>query len=379
MTVIPPGSTIGILGGGQLGRMTAQAARTMGYAVHALDPAADCPAHAVVDRLITAPFDDADAAAELARHCDVVTLEIEQIAPAGLEAAQRFAPVRPAPAIIADVQHRGRQKAWLRRHGFPVGPYRDVQSPADMEAAVREFGPCFVKSCHGGYDGRSQVRVESVDACADAWRALGERHAVAEQALELEREISVMVARRPSGQTVAYAPALNHHTNQVLSWSVLPAPLPSAVSVRAGEVAVGIAQAMSLEGLIGVEMFCTTDGNLFVNELAPRPHNSYHESERACRTSQFEQFVRAICDLPLGDVDIVEPAAIVNLFGDLWQAGRMPDFTPALELPGVRLHLYGKTSARPGRKMGHLSATGSTPDAALASARAAAAAIGLIV
>ncbi|MGH7670710.1 MAG: ATP-grasp domain-containing protein, partial [Gemmatimonadaceae bacterium] len=252
-------------------------------------------------------------------------------------------------------------------------------SSADLETALREWGPCVVKSCHGGYDGRSQVRVQSADAAADAWRALGERPAVAEQALDLEREISVMVARRPSGQTVAYPPALNHHTNQVLSWSVLPAPLPSTLSARAGEVAVAIAHAAALEGLLGVEMFCTVGGDLFVNELAPRPHNSYHESERACHTSQFEQFVRAICDLPLGDVAIVEPAAIVNLFGDLWRDGAMPDFSPALQLPGVRLHLYGKTSARPGRKMGHLSVTGTTPDGALTNIRAAAAAIGLVV
>ena len=379
MTAIPPGATIGILGGGQLGRMTAQAARTMGYAVHALDPAADCPAHAVVDRLIVAPFNDVKAAAQLARDCDVVTLEIEQIDPDGLEAARQFAPVRPAPGIIAEVQHRGRQKAMLARHGFPIGPYREVGSLVEMEAAVRALGPCFVKSCHGGYDGRSQVRVDSVHACADAWRALGQREAVAEQALDLEREISVMVARRPSGQTVAYPPALNHHTNQVLSWSVLPAPIPDAQAATAHAVAVGIAQAIGLEGLLGVEMFCTTGGDLFVNELAPRPHNSYHESERACATSQFEQFVRAICDLPLGDVSIIEPAAIVNLFGDLWVDGTMPDFTPALALPGVRLHLYGKTSARPGRKMGHLSVTGPTPEGALANARAAAAAIGLVV
>jgi 5-(carboxyamino)imidazole ribonucleotide synthase len=376
MTVVPPGSTIGILGGGQLGRMTAQAARTMGYAVHALDPSPDCPAHAVVDRLVTAAFDDADAAADLARHCDVVTLEIEQIAPAALAAAQQHAPVRPAPAIIAEVQHRGRQKAWLTHHDFPVGPYRNVHSLRDMEAAVRELGSCFVKSCHGGYDGRSQVRVDTVDACADAWRALGERDAVAEEALDLEREISVMVARRPSGQARAYAPALNHHVNQVLAWSVLPAPIAPELAARAEAIAVGMAHALLLEGLLGVEMFCTRDGRLYVNELAPRPHNSYHESERACPTSQFEQFVRAVCDLPLGDVSIIQPAAIVNLFGDLWTDGRMPDFTPALALPGVGLHLYGKTSARPGRKMGHLSATGASPDEALANARAAADAVG---
>lgn len=379
MTAIAPGATIGILGGGQLGRMTALAARTMGYAVHALDPSPDCPAHAVVDRLVTAPFDDADAAADLARHCAVVTLEIEQIGAAGLEAAAHFAPVRPAPAIIADVQHRGRQKAWLGRHGFPVGPCRDVRTLGDLQNAVRELGPCFVKACHGGYDGRSQVRVASVDECAAAWRALGERHAVAEAALDLAMEISVLVARRPSGETVAYAPALNHHTNQVLSWSVLPAPVPAELAARADDVAAGIARALSLEGLLAVEMFCTRQGDLFVNELAPRPHNSYHASERACSTGQFEQLVRAVCDLPLGDARIVEPAAIVNLFGDLWTGGRVPDFAPALARSGVRLHLYGKTSARAGRKMGHLSVTGATPDAALANIREAAAAIGLII
>ncbi len=379
MTVIQPGATIGILGGGQLGRMTAQAARTMGYAVHALDPWPDCPAHAVVDRLVTAPFDDVDAAADLARHCDVVTLEIEQIAAAGLEAAERFAPVRPSPAVIADVQHRGRQKAWLSAHQFPIGPYRDVRTLDDLQGAVRTLGACFVKSCHGGYDGRSQVRVDSVDQCAGAWRALGERHAVAERALDLAMEISVMVARRPSGETVAYPPALNHHTNQVLSWSVLPAPVPAELAARADEVAAGIARTLSLEGLLAVEMFCTRQGELFVNELAPRPHNSYHASERACPTSQFEQLVRAVCDLPLGDVRIVQPAAIVNLFGDLWTGGRMPDFTPALARPGVRLHLYGKTSARAGRKMGHLSVAGPTPDEAFANVRSAAAAIGVVI
>lgn len=379
MTAIRPGATIGILGGGQLGRMTAQAARTMGFAVHALDPDPECPAHAVVDRCITAPFDDTAAAAELARGCQVVTLEIEQIGAAGLEAAQRFAPVRPAPAIIADVQHRGRQKAWLARHRFPIGAYHDVRSPSDMERAVRDLGPCVVKSCRGGYDGRSQVRVDTEEACADAWRALGERHAVAERALDLEMEISVMVARRPSGQTAAYPPALNHHTNQVLAWSVLPAPVPGELAARAQDIALAIARAMGLEGVLAVELFLTRDGQLLVNELAPRPHNSYHASERACPTSQFEQLVRAVCDLPLGDVRIVEPAAIVNLFGDLWHMGEPPDFAPALELPGVRLHLYGKKTARPGRKMGHLSATGPTPEAALANVRAAAARIGLII
>ncbi|HVZ76968.1 MAG TPA: 5-(carboxyamino)imidazole ribonucleotide synthase [Gemmatimonadaceae bacterium] len=379
MTVIPPGATIGILGGGQLGRMTAQAARAMGYSVHALDPDPDCPARGVVDRLVTAAFNDADAAADLARHCDVITLEIEQIAPDSLEAAARLAPVRPAPHVIATIQDRGRQKRWLRQHGFPLGDYRDVHALSDLEEALVTLGPCFVKSCHGGYDGRSQVRVDDPALAHDAWRALGERAAVAEQALDLEAELSVMVARRPSGQVVAYPPALNHHTRQVLSWSVLPAPLPPEIATEATRIARGIAETFGLEGVIGVEMFLTRDGRVLVNELAPRPHNSYHASESACAVSQFEQLVRAACDLPLGDGTIIEPAAIVNLFGELWADGEAPPFAQALEQPGVRLHLYGKKVARPGRKMGHLSATGATPEQALAHVRAAAARIGLHV
>lgn len=371
MAPILPGATIGFLGGGQLGRMAAMAARTMGYDVHALDPDPACPAKPVVDRLVTARFDDVEAAGELARYCDVVTLEIEQIATAGLEAAARHAPVRPSASVIGIVQDRARQKRWLSDNGFPLGPYADVSDAATLHDAVRRFGPTIVKACHGGYDGRSQVPVLSLAEVHEAWDALGHRASVAEQRLDLESELSVMVARSPSGQTVAYPPALNYHERQVLAWSVLPAPLPPEVVARAVEVARGIAEAIELVGLLGVEMFVTTDGRLLVNELAPRPHNSYHESEVACSTSQFEQLVRAICDLPLGDVRVLRPAAIVNLFGDLWLDGELPHFDAALELPGVRLHLYGKKVARPGRKMGHLSAIGDTPEDALRRAREA--------
>ena len=370
MAPIAPGATIGILGGGQLGRMTALAARSLGYRVHALDPDPECPIKPVVDRLITARFDDADAANDLASRCDVVTLEIEQIGTPGLQASLKHAPVRPGPEVLHVIQDRSRQKAWLRTHGFPLGDYRDVTTADAIADAARAFGPLFVKANHGGYDGRSQVRVASADEAPDAFQALGGRAAVAEQGLALEAELSVMVARAPNGESVVYPPALNHHERQVLSWSVMPAPLPERVTRQATEIARGIAEQLGVEGLIAVEMFLVADGRLLVNELAPRPHNSFHETEVGCMTSQFEQLVRAVCDLPLGDPTALHPAAIVNLFGDLWADGA-PPFPEALREPFTRLHLYGKASARPGRKMGHISAVGATTDEALARAQRA--------
>jgi 5-(carboxyamino)imidazole ribonucleotide synthase len=376
MAIVAPGSTIGILGGGQLGRMTAMAARTLGYHVHVLDPDAGCAAGAVADRVVPARFDDADAAAELARHCDVVTLEIEQIGPAALSAAARHAPLRPSATILEVVQDRAVQKRWLSERGFPVGPYREVTNAAELAAAARALGPLFVKTCRGGYDGRSQARVEAADDAAPAWTALGERRSVAEQALDLAAELSVMVARRPGGEVRAYPPALNFHERQILAWSVIPAPLSELVARRAEEIARGVADAFALEGILAVELFVLEDDTLLVNELAPRPHNSFHETEVACSTSQFEQLVRAVCDLPLGDTRVLRPGAIYNLFGDLWLRGDGPPrFDIALSRPGVRLHLYGKPGARPGRKMGHLSAVGDTATDALARVREAAAAL----
>jgi 5-(carboxyamino)imidazole ribonucleotide synthase len=354
--------------------MAAMAARTLGYDVHALDPDPACPAGPVVDRLVTARFDDAEAAADLASHCDVVTLEIEQIATASLEAGARHAPVRPSAHVLAIVQDRAKQKRWLSENGFPVGPYVEVSNLAALVSAAQRFGGMFVKATHGGYDGRSQVRIDRSDEVVDAWTALagpgGTREAVAEQALQLEGELSVMVARSPRGEMAVYPPALNHHERQVLAWSVIPAPLPAALVRLASDLARAIAEAIHLEGLLAVEMFHTRDGQLLVNELAPRPHNSYHETELACPTSQFEQLVRAVCGLPLGDTSIVRPAAIVNLFGDLW-LGAPPRFDAALTEPMTRLHLYGKRVARPGRKMGHISAYGDTPHDALQRARSA--------
>ena len=371
MRAILPGSTIGILGGGQLGRMMAMAARSLGYRVQVLDPDPSCPARFVVDACFEAAWDDDRAAANLARGCDVVTLEIEQIAIASLEAAQKYAPVRPRPEMLAVIQDRIQQKEWLARHGFSVGPFHAVSSEDDLHHAVRAFGgPCFLKSARGGYDGRSQVKIgfgsaASADEVHQAWQALGEQACIAEQALELEQEISVMVARRPGGETRAFPAASNHHENQILEWSVIPATIPADLEQRGRQMAEAIADKFALEGLLAVEMFVTRDGQLLVNEVAPRPHNSYHASERACDTSQFEQAIRAVCDLPLGDVSIVQPAAIVNLLGDIWLE-REPRFDLALAVQGVRLHLYEKHLPRKGRKMGHLSAVGKTPQEAVA-------------
>ncbi|MFZ0630855.1 MAG: 5-(carboxyamino)imidazole ribonucleotide synthase [Acidobacteriaceae bacterium] len=367
MTPILPGSTLGILGGGQLGRMVAMAARSFGYRVQVMDPDPSCPARFVVDACFEGAWDDAHAAANLARGSDVVTLEIEQVSIASLEAAAQHAPVRPSAALLRIIQDRILQKEWLANHGFPLGPWRAVRSEHDLtHAAAALGGRCFVKSATGGYDGRSQVKLGFGDATtpADAWLLLGQKPCVIEQALDLELEISVMVARSPRGETKSFPSATNHHEHQILAWSVIPSLVSAETEQRAQHLACSIADQFILEGLLAVEMFLTKSGDLLVNELAPRPHNSYHASERACVTSQFEQCVRAVCDLPLGDTGVVQPAAIANLLGDLW-LDHAPRFDKALAVPGVRVHLYEKHQPRKGRKMGHLSAVGSTPQQAV--------------
>jgi 5-(carboxyamino)imidazole ribonucleotide synthase len=372
--VILPGATIGILGGGQLGRMMAMAARSLGYRIQVLDPDPSCPARFVVDACFEAAWNDARAAGDLARGCDVVTLEIEQISVAALEAAERHAPLRPASAVLRVIQDRIRQKNWLATHGLPLGDYRAAHDAAQLQTAVLELGGrCFVKSAQGGYDGRSQEKLgfeTPADAAsiAAAWQSLGERPVVVERAVDLDMEISVMVARSPRGEVRVYPPARNHHEQQILVWSVLPTGLSQETLRYAQQIALSIAEDFHLEGLLAIEMFVAKDGRLLVNELAPRPHNSYHASERACITSQFEQAIRAVCNLPLGEVEVVQPAAIANLLGDIWLAADSatgPRFDLALAVPGVKLHLYEKHLPRPGRKMGHLSAVGDTAEEAV--------------
>ena len=363
-SVVKPGGLIAILGGGQLGRMTAMAARTMGYRVRVMDPEAACPASFVVDETIVGRWDDAEAAHRLAAGADAVTLEIEQI---GVDA---LAPLRPGVEPIRIIQDKTLQKTWLGEHGFPVGDFRVVTSEAELTEAVAALGGnVFVKIGRGGYDGRGQARISPADGVdfGQVWKQLGERPCVVEQALELECEISVMAARNPAGEVRSFPAARNHHENQILAWSVLPAGVPEDLERRAEEVASAISAGLGIECLLCVEMFVTKQGELFVNELAPRPHNSYHQSERGCVTSQFEQLVRTTCNLPLGDTSLISPCAIVNLLGEVWldAANGEPDFAAALQVPGVRLHLYEKREARRGRKMGHLSSVGATAEEAL--------------
>ena len=384
---ILPGGRIGILGGGQLGRMTAMAARTMGYRVRVMDPEAECPASFVADEVIVGTWSDVDAARRLATGVDAVTLEIEQIGVEALGAVAEVVPLRPGVEAIRIIQDKILQKSWLAQDDVPVGPFRVARTEAQLAHAVEALGGAvFVKTARGGYDGRGQWRLGMAQAVsgpvtgeeiADAWMGLGERPVLVEQALELEFEISVMAARSPSGEVKCYPAARNHHVAQILEWSVLPAGISAELEAEAQGIAREIITGLEVEGLLCVEMFVVRNAKtgaeeLLVNELAPRPHNSYHQSERACAVSQFEQLVRTTCNLPLGDTEVLVPAAIVNLLGDVWldasddRPGGEPNWAAALAVPGVRLHLYEKREARRGRKMGHLSATGSTGEEALA-------------
>jgi 5-(carboxyamino)imidazole ribonucleotide synthase len=368
-TIVRPGGLLAILGGGQLGRMMAMAARTMGYRVRVMDPEAKCPASFVADEVIVGKWDDVDAARRLATGADAVTLEIEQIGVDALSTVAALAPLRPGIEPVRIIQDKTLQKTWLAEHGFPVGPFRVVRNEAELRDALKALGEdIFLKIGRGGYDGRGQVRITPGAAhepdLGHALKLIGAGPCVAEQALALDCEISVMAARNPSGEVRTYPAARNHHENQILAWSVLPAGVSDALEQRAEQLAAAMIAALGIEGLLCIEFFVTRSGDLFVNELAPRPHNSYHQSERGCATGQFEQAVRAACNLPLGSTELIAPCAIANLLGDLWQNGE-PNFPAALEVPGVRLHLYEKLSARPGRKMGHLSSVGRTAEEAL--------------
>jgi 5-(carboxyamino)imidazole ribonucleotide synthase len=370
--IVRPGGLLGILGGGQLGRMTAMAARTMGYRVRAMDPEPACPASFIADQTIVGRWNDHRAARMLATGADAVTLEIEQIGVDALSEVARLAPLRPGVEPIRIIQDKTLQKTWLADAGFPVGAFRVVRTEAELHEAVGALGGrVFLKIGRGGYDGRGQARIgldapATEEAIAAAWESLAGEPAVAEQALDLDYEISVMAARNPVGEVRSYPAARNHHENQILAWSVLPAGVPAVLESIAEALAAAIIARLGLEGLLCLELFVTKEGDLLVNELAPRPHNSYHQSERGCVTSQFEQHVRAVCNLPLGDTALITPAAIVNLLGDVWLKGTgEPNFAAALALPGVRLHLYEKQTPRVGRKMGHLSAIGATAEEAL--------------
>ena len=361
--VVPP-ATLGVLGGGQLGRYLVLAASTMGYRTVVLEPDAAAPAGRVADVHLVAAYDDADALARLAAECDVVTTEFENPPAAALELLGRRALVRPGAHAIAIAQDRRAEKHFLAEHGFPTAPFAVVESAADL-TTVAVAMPAIVKTARLGYDGKGQVRVADLDELAAAWRQLGEVPCVVEQRLTLERELSVVLARSTHAETAAFAVTENVHVGGILDISTAPAG--GDLADAATRLAVAVADALDYVGVLGVELF-VVDGQLLVNELAPRPHNSGHWTLDAARTSQFEQQVRAVCGLPLGDPTMTVPAvAMVNLLGDLW-AGGAPDWSAMLIDPQAHLHLYGKREARPGRKMGHLTVTAATTGAAQAAA-----------
>jgi 5-(carboxyamino)imidazole ribonucleotide synthase len=372
---ILPGATIGVLGSGQLGRMFAIAARRMGYRVHTFSPDSDTPTGQVADYEVEASYDDLDAVRRFARGVSVVTFEFENVLAATVEAAAEFAPVRPGGAVLHTTQHRLREKTFLSKHGFPVTPFRRVTSADELRAALGELGcPAVLKTAGFGYDGKGQSKITSPDDSERALAALGGQEAVLEAFVDFECEVSVVAARGADGAFAHYGVTANEHRNHILDVSVAPAAVAPEVTREAVEIARGVLESLDVVGVMCVEFFLTRSGKLLVNELAPRPHNSGHFTFDACVTSQFEQQLRAVCGLPLGSTELLRPAAMANLLGDLW-AGGEPDWAAACAFPEVKLHLYGKLEARRGRKMGHLTALAAGGEEAARLARAARAAL----
>lgn len=363
--MIEPGATIGVLGSGQLGRMFTIAARKMGYRVHTYSPDDDTPTGQVADVEINAAYDDLDRVREFAANVDVVTFEFENVPAATTAAAAERTLVRPRGEVLHITQHRLREKTFLQQSGFPVAPFRTVRSVADLTAALGEVGcPAVLKTAGWGYDGKGQAKITDVSQASAAWQNLNTGEGVLEAFLQFEREVSVVAARGSDGEFVHYGVIDNRHRNHILDISVAPAEVPDKVEQQAVELARAVLEKLDVVGVLCVEFFLTHDQQLIINELAPRPHNSGHLTFDACVTSQFEQQLRAICGLPLGSTELLRPAAMANLLGDLWFP-HPPNWGRALSIPDVKLNLYGKLAPRPGRKMGHLTAMAATQQEAI--------------
>lgn len=363
--MIEPGSVIGVLGSGQLGRMFAIAARRMGYRVHTYSPDDDTPTGQVADLEVTAAYDDLDRVREFAANVDVVTFEFENVPAATTAAAAERTIVRPRGEVLHVTQHRLREKTFLQQSGFPVAPFRTVRSAAELIAALGEVGcPAVLKTAGWGYDGKGQAKITDPAQADAAWKSLNTAEGVLEGFIQFEREVSVVAARGADGEFVHYGVIENLHQNHILDLSVAPADVPAHVEQKAVELAREVLEKLDVVGVLCVEFFLTHDHQLIINELAPRPHNSGHLTFDACVTSQFEQQLRAICGLPLGSTELLRPAAMANLLGDLWFP-TAPNWGKALSIPDVKLNLYGKQAPRPGRKMGHLTAMAPTRQAAI--------------
>ena len=366
-TVIPPGSTIGLLGGGQLGRMFGIAARRMGYRVHTFEPSPDSPAGQISDQEFNGAYTDRDLVETFVRSVDVVTFEFENIPAEVVDRISQSKPVHPRSQVLHICQNREREKAFLLAHCYPLAPFAVVSSQVGLDSALSSIGtPAVLKSADFGYDGKGQQKILPGDH-PDYSQFDGDR-AVLEKWIAFERELSVICARGSDGNTTVFPPSENVHTRHILDYSIVPARIEPDVQRVAEEIATNIAHDLNVVGLIAVEFFLTRDNQLIVNELAPRPHNSGHYTFDACVTSQFEQQLRAVCGLPFGSPKLLSPVVMVNLLGDLWNQGAQPDWRQVLNDPCAKLHLYGKMEGRRGRKMGHLCVLRETVDEALAGA-----------
>ncbi|QDT52860.1 N5-carboxyaminoimidazole ribonucleotide synthase [Caulifigura coniformis] len=368
MSTILPGATLGVLGSGQLGRMFAIAARRLGYRVEVYSPDQNTPAGEVANHEWVGAYDDFDQLAKFAEAVDVVTLEFENVSVAAVKAIEHFAPVRPGANVLHTAQHRSREKNWLKSQGIPTAPFAIVRSREELADAIDRpgiDGQGILKTASWGYDGKGQVRVRRTDDLAAAWNSLATDEAVLEGIVDFERELSVVGVRGLQGDFRVYGPIHNIHRNHILDVSICP---PAVLDVQTRGQAVllcrQIMEGLDAVGILCVELFVRKNGQLVVNELAPRPHNSGHLTIDAFRSCQFEQQVRAVCGLPLGSTEQLRPAAMANLLGDVWEAPGGPNWTAALGMPNVKLHLYGKAEPRTGRKMGHLTALAETPELA---------------
>lgn len=369
---IPPGATIGLLGGGQLGRMFALSARKMGYRVHTFEPQPDSPAGQISDREFTARYTDFEALDAFAASVDVVTFEFENIPAEVVERIAAQKSVHPRSSVLHICQNREREKTFLAGHGYPVAPFRIVHSAAELAVALHEIGtPCVLKTADFGYDGKGQLKIAGPADPTEIWRRFGANKAVLESWITHHSEVSAIVARNAQGGTSNFPVAENQHRNHILDVSVVPARIPNQLADEAEAIARRIATDLDLVGLLAVEFFVSPKGQLLVNELAPRPHNSGHYTFDACVTSQFEQQLRAVCGLPFSSTRLLSPVVMVNLLGDLWpNPATPPNFSPVLAEPDARLHLYGKSEGRKGRKMGHFCVLKPSVEEALSTALA---------
>ena len=367
--ILPP-RTIGVLGGGQLGRMMALEARRMGYRVVALDPDPMCPCAGVVNTLLLGALDDVDAGRQLAEQCEVLTMDTEHVPADALDLLSEHVLIRPNPSIYRIIQDRQTQKSFLDGLGLPVAIWAPANTPEERAAAIARTGPdAVLKTRRSGYDGKGQARIRPGDDVEEAAARIGHQPAVLEAFVPFARELSVLLARGVTGELRVWPVAENAHRDHILHTTVTPARIPPTVAARAAEIARALAEGLDLVGVMAVELFHLADDALLVNEIAPRTHNSGHATWGACATSQFAQQVRAICGLPLGDPSLLRPGVMLNLLGDLWAQGP-PDWRLVLEHPDAALHLYGKMKARIGRKMGHAIFLDEDVEAALARAEA---------